>query len=126
METSGDSDAVLRRNFDRGTELSRCMFETERQKRDLKYAAWFAAIVMVASGRFYWQTAELLGIWIGIGIGVLSFFIAYVFLRVLRMLLRVSGLDKPLREKKQEVEDQIAEVVAEVEEEIEQEREDAS
>lgn len=99
------------------------MFETERQKRDLKYAAWFAAIILLATARFYWETAELLGIWIGIGIGVLSFFVGYIFLRVLRMLLRVSGLDQPVSEKKQEVKDNIAEVVAEVEEEIEQEQE---
>ena len=102
------------------------MFETERQKKDLKIAAWFAALVVLASGRYYWQTAELLGIWIGIGLGVASFFIGYIFLRVLRTLLRVAGLDRPIREKKQEIKDQIAEVVAEVEEEIEQEREGAS
>lgn len=98
------------------------MFETARQKRDLKYSAWFAAIILLATARFYWQTAELLGIWIGIAVGVLAFFVGYIFLRVARMLLRVTGLDQPIREKRAEIEDRIAEVVAEVEEEIEQEK----
>ncbi len=103
-----------------------CMFETASQKRDLKLSAWFAAIVMLATARFYWQTAELLGIWIGIAVGVFAFIAGYIFLRVTRMLLRVSGLNEPIRQKKQEIKDQIVEVVEEVEEEIEQDKEGAS
>ncbi|MFP4632375.1 MAG: hypothetical protein ACLFMT_02935 [Halobacteriales archaeon] len=98
------------------------MFDTESQKRDLKYSLWFALIVMIAGARFYWPSAEILGVWISIALSVPSFFIAYFFMRGVRLFGRVTGLRKPVNEKRREIRQRISNLVAEVEEDMEQDR----
>ena len=99
-----------------------CMLSEEGQRRDLRYATYVAALVFLWALNYWWTTTELLAFWLGLGVSIPTFMVSYVFIRLTRLIGRITGLSKPYNRAKGRVRAKVDEIVEEIDEELEKEK----
>jgi hypothetical protein len=97
------------------------MLSKEGQRRDLRYAFYISVVVFLWGLNFWWTTTELLAFWLALGVSIPTFLVAYVVIRLGRLIGSITGLHKPYGSFKGRIRSKVDEIVEEIDEEIENE-----